>query len=143
MTTVFTHRVQVRYLEVDQQGVVFNMWYLAYLDDAMSAFLEARGLPYPQLRDAGCDVQLVHTEIDWTSGLRFGEEVAVTVDVESVGRSSFTLVFVVSQGAGPAGTARTVYVCVATDGTGKRSLPDSLLRALTTEGAQDLTRGPS
>ena len=30
----FTHRFDVRYLEADQQGVVFNMWYLAYFDDA-------------------------------------------------------------------------------------------------------------
>jgi acyl-CoA thioesterase FadM len=29
------------------------MWYLAYLDDAMSAFLSARGLPYTRMRDDG------------------------------------------------------------------------------------------
>lgn len=132
MTAAFTHRVQVRYLEVDRQGVVFNMWYLAYLDDAMSAFLAARGVPYPQLLDAGHDVQLVHTELDWTAGLRFGEEVAITVSVESVGRSSFTLAFVLAQGAAESCTARTVYVCVATDGTGKRMLPDPLRAALAT-----------
>ena len=37
----FRFPVSVRYLEVDQQGVVFNMWYLAYFDDAMTAFLAA------------------------------------------------------------------------------------------------------
>lgn len=25
----FSHRVEVRYLEVDRQGVVFHMWHLA------------------------------------------------------------------------------------------------------------------
>jgi acyl-CoA thioester hydrolase len=59
----FTHSVEVRYLEVDQQGVVFNMWYLAYLDDAMTAYLLAGGLPYTEMIEAGYDVQLVHTEL--------------------------------------------------------------------------------
>ena len=35
----FTYRHTVRYLEVDAQNVVFNSWYLAWFDDAMSAFL--------------------------------------------------------------------------------------------------------
>jgi len=35
----FAHRHAVRYLEVDAQGVVFNAWYLAWFDDAMTAFL--------------------------------------------------------------------------------------------------------
>src|SRR5437667_12390906 len=49
----FTHPVNVRYLEVDQQGVVFNMWYLAYFDDAMTSFLEEGGLPYVDMLAAG------------------------------------------------------------------------------------------
>lgn len=126
----FTHRVGVRYLEVDQQGVVFNMWYLAYLDDAMTAYLGAHGLPYTVMRDDGYDVQLVHTKLDWTAGLTFGEEAEVDVSVAATGRTSFTLGFTVRGAAGPVCTARTVYVCVATDGSGKRGLPDPLRNAL-------------
>jgi acyl-CoA thioester hydrolase len=127
---VFTHRVGVRYLEVDQQGVVFNSWYLAYLDDAMTAYLEARHLPYTVLRDQGFDVQLVHTELDWTAALGFGDEAAIDVEVAGVGRTSFTLGFAVRGAAGPVCTARTVYVCVATDGSGSCELPAALRDAL-------------
>ena len=35
----FEEPVHVRFLEVDQQGVVFHMWYLAYFEDARNAFL--------------------------------------------------------------------------------------------------------
>lgn len=130
MTEVFTHPVDVRYLEVDQQGVVFNMWYLAYLDDAMTAFLGAHGLPYTVLREEGYDVALVHTELDWVDGLRFGDAVGVDVEVTVVGRTSFTLAFTVRCAAKPVCTASTVYVCVATDGSGKRELPERLRQAL-------------
>jgi acyl-CoA thioester hydrolase len=135
VTATFTYQIQVRYHEIDQQGVVFNMWYLAYLDEAMSAFIEANGLAYTQMQDDGVDVALVHTELDWTSGLRFGRAADVTVRVATVGRTSFTLDFAVQQGGENACTARIVYVCIAMDGTGKKPLP-SLLRAALTDGGE-------
>ena len=115
MTAVFSHPIVVRYHEMDMQGVVFNMWYLAYFDEAMSAFIEANDLAYTQLQDDGFDVQLVHLEVDWTASLRFGEAADVTVDVATVGNTSFALDFAVRQGGSPICTARIVYVCVALD----------------------------
>lgn len=130
--SVHEYRAPVRYLEADQQGVVFNMWYLAYLDEAMTEFLAAQDLSYATLQAGGHDVQVVHTELDWTGGLRWGETVRVQVRPESVGRTSFTLAFDVS---GDAGTvlvrAKTVYVCIRIDGSGKTPIPDALRTVLT------------
>ena len=127
----FTHRVGIRYLEVDQQGVVFNMWYLAYFDDAMTAFLEDRGVPYDELQAAGYDVQLVHTELDWQGSLRWGDEALVDVGVAALGRTSFTLQFAVHSADGtPVATASTVYVVIALDGSGKREVPPTLREVL-------------
>jgi acyl-CoA thioester hydrolase len=134
VTAVFTHPIQVRYHEIDQQGVVFNMWYLAYLDEAMSEFIEANGLAYTHLQNDGFDVQLVHADLDWTSALRFGEAAHVTVEVATVGTTSFALDFVVRQGDRTACTAHIVYVCVALDGAGKQPLPAVLRGALTADG---------
>ena len=131
MPEPFTHRVGIRYLEVDQQGVVFNMWYLAYFDDAMTAFLAERGVPYDELTAAGYDVQLVHTELDWQGSLRWGDEALVDVSVATLGRTSFTLQFEVHAGDGsPVATASTVYVVIALDGSGKQEVPPSLRTAL-------------
>ena len=130
MADVFTHPVDVRYLEVDQQGVAFNMWYLAYFDDAMTAFLEAGDLPYEALVQAGFDVQLVHTEIDWRGGVGFRDDVRVAVSLARLGRTSFTLDFEVRRAGEPVVDGRTVYVCVATDGSGKAEIPALLRDAL-------------
>lgn len=127
----FTHRIEVRYFEVDQQGVVFNMWYLAYLDMAMTAFLEARGLPYDRMQAAGYDVQLVHTELDWQGSLRWGDEALVDVGLAGLGRTSFTLRFAVRTGDDrQVATASTVYVVIAMDGSGKRDIPTALVDSL-------------
>jgi acyl-CoA thioester hydrolase len=122
--------VQIRYLEADQQGVVFNMWYLAYFDDALSAFLARGGLTYPELMASGFDVQLVHSEIDWTGSLRYGDEAAIGVELTVLGTTSFTLAFTVRGPDAVVATGSTVYVVVGTDGSGKRAVPDRLRNAL-------------
>ncbi|GEL20438.1 acyl-CoA thioesterase [Pseudonocardia asaccharolytica] len=130
MADVFLHPVNVRYLEVDAQGVVFNSWYLAYFDDAMTAFLLDRGLRYRDMIEAGYDVQLVRSEIDWKAGIGWGDEIVVAVSTAKVGRTSFALDFEVRRSGEVTCTGRTVYVVVATDGSGKREIPPLIADAL-------------
>ena len=130
MSQPFTHRVDVRYLEVDQQGVVFNMWYLAYFDDAMTAFLDHGGLKYQDMLAAGYDVQLVHADLDWRGGVGWGDDVEVAVSLARRGTTSFTLDFQVLRAGTAVVDGRVVYVVVATDGSGKTPIPDALVSAL-------------
>lgn len=126
------YRVDVPYYQFDQQGVVFNMWYLAWFDSALVWFLDEVGVPYGELLEGGLDQQLVHTEIDWASGVRFGERIEIDVFAQHVGNTSFTLVFEVHRiddaGDTVVATGRTVYVNI--DGSGKAPLPPALRQAL-------------
>jgi acyl-CoA thioester hydrolase len=132
----YEYPLSPRYLEVDRQGIVFNMWYLAYFDEAFAGFLASRGLSYPQLLALGYDASLVHTELDWTAGLAYGEHARVAVSVESLGRTSFTLGFEILRTTGTMDDVvcrgRTVYVVVADDGSGKREIPPALRACLET-----------
>jgi acyl-CoA thioester hydrolase len=131
-TTTYRHRV--RYFEADQQGVVFNMWYLGYFDEAMTRFLEDGGLDYRDMLADGFDVQLVRSEIDWRGSLRWPDEAAIDVSLERSGTTSFTLLFEVRNRSGDdVATGRTVYVVVATDGSGKRPIPARLAAAIGSE----------
>jgi acyl-CoA thioester hydrolase len=118
------------YFQFDQQGVVFNMWYFGWFDDAMTQFLGEVGYPYAAMNADGFDVQLVHTEADWHGAVRYGEQVMIDVTTERVGSTSFTLSFSVRVGAQARSTGRTVYVVVSTDGSGKRPVPPKLRAAL-------------
>src|SRR4051812_40466610 len=111
----FVRPIAVRYLEVDGQGVVFNMWYLAYIDDAMTAYLVAGGLPYQKMIADGYDVQLVHAELDWKDGLRFQDDAELAVSTVRIGSTSFTLRFEFRRDGRPAAAAQVVYVCIGTD----------------------------
>jgi acyl-CoA thioester hydrolase len=130
----FTFAVNVRYMEVDAQGVVFNAWYLTYFDDAMAAFLAARGLPYRAMLDAGYDVQLVRSEIDYKAGVRWQDPIVITVSPSRLGRTSFVLDFQVRRGPEPDAelctNGRTVYVVVDTESYAKREIPTLIKTAL-------------
>jgi acyl-CoA thioester hydrolase len=131
LTAPFITPVAVRYLEVDAQGVVFNAWYLAWFDEAMAAFLADRGLPYRSMMDAGYDVQLVRTEMDWMAGVGFGDRIEVAVSTARIGRTSFALDFQVRRdGTEVTCAARTVYVVIGADGSGKREIPPLIAAAL-------------
>ena len=131
MADAFEFPLRVRYMEADAQGVVFNAWYLTYFDEAFTAFLGARGLSYTALLEAGFDFQLVHSEIDWKGGLRWPDDFRVAVSTARLGRTSFAMDFEVRRNAGEVTcSARTVYVAVATDGSGKCPIPPLLAAAL-------------
>ena len=135
---VFTFPISVRYMEVDAQGVVFNGWYLTWFDEAMTAFLAHRGLPYRSMLDAGYDVQLVRSEIDYRAGVRWGDAVGVAVSCSRIGRTSFGLDFQVRRRIdGDTGTdydvttdGRTVYVMVDAADHTKREIPPVIRDAL-------------
>lgn len=126
----FSMPVRPRYLEVDAQGVVFHMWYLAYFDEALPAFLASRGLDYPTMLDSGVDLAVVRTEVDYRAGLKWGDEAEVTVVPKRLGRTSLVLEFAVVRDGRVAVSARTTYVAIGTDGSGKTDLPQRMREAL-------------
>ncbi len=98
--------IATSYFQYDQQGVVFNMWYFGWFDDAMTQFLGEVGYSYTAMNADGLDVQLVHTEADWRDAVRYGEQVVIDVATERIGSTSFTLSFSVrvGQSVNPAGS---------------------------------------
>lgn len=125
----FAHRVRVRYLEVDQQGVVFNMWYLGFVDDAMDAYLTHREFPLSQFSKYGFDLSLAHLEIDWMGGLHHGDEVDVLMSLARVGRKSLSMDFAFRRGIEFTCVGGIVYVAVSAKGEAI-PVPDQLCEAL-------------
>jgi acyl-CoA thioester hydrolase len=88
---VFRYPVDVRFFEVDSLGVVFNMWYLGWCDEAMSAFMESIGYGYATLRAQGFDAVLRNAQIEWSDSLEAFQHAEIAVRVDDVGTTSFRL----------------------------------------------------
>src|ERR1019366_8390725 len=132
----FRYPVDVRFFEVDSLGVVFNMWYLGWCDEAMSAFMESIGYGYARLRAGGLDAVLRKAELEWVDSLEAFQHAEVAVQVDQVGTTSFRLGYNI-EGVDSSGPERTrgahaaiSYVCVAIDDRKKRAIPPGLREAL-------------
>ena len=86
----FTHRLRVRWAEVDRQGIVFNGHYLTYFDVGITEYYRALGYPYPDgLAEHGTDLYVRKAEVEYHASAEYDDEVDVCVRVERLGRSSF------------------------------------------------------
>jgi YbgC/YbaW family acyl-CoA thioester hydrolase len=95
MTHDIAYQRKVRFSDTDCQGHVFNANYFVYVDDAITDFLDQKGIPYAEILRQGHDMVLVRAECDFRSSARFGETVGVRIWVERMGNTSVTLGFLV------------------------------------------------
>jgi acyl-CoA thioester hydrolase len=139
--TAYRERFRPRYYEIDRQGVMFNMWYLGYLDTGVGGFFAARGLPFDRWEELGFDIQVVHVELDYSAGLTDAGDAELSIAPGRIGTKSFTLEFGFAtdlDAAEPtaAVAGRIVYAVVApvvvgAAPSGAIAIPDVLRTALT------------
>ncbi len=130
MPTSIPVPIRTHYYQFDQQGVVFNMWYLAFLEEARNGYLAARGFSLQHLLDSGHDIQVVHSTIDWSGPATFGDEVIIDARPGRVGTTSFSLDFAVLVNGVQRATAAMAYVIVDAEQWVKAQLPAGLRAAL-------------
>ena len=113
--TGFRHTIAVRFGEVDQQKVVFNAHYLAYIDDTLENWLRPIRAP---AREFGWDMMLKKVTIEWSGSLRSGERLDIDAAVTRVRRTSWEVAFTGTCEGRPVFSANVVYVSVVLgDGT--------------------------
>jgi len=136
----FVHEIRVRYGEVDMQGVVFNAHYLAWVDDAMSAWLEAvgyRGSSWAPPGEApGWDFMVRHATLDWRGSATFGDTARIACRVARWGTTSFDVSFAV-------GVEDAVLVEVVLTYVGVRASADGTPEAAPVPEAFRLLLGPA
>ena len=117
----------VRYVECDQQGVVFNAHYLTWADEASNHWWAAQGLRWDTVA-ARVDPVVRASTLDWTSSARWGDTVTVDAETEKLGRTSVTVRFTVRVEGRVCCVVRNTYV--ATDDGRSTPWPDDIRVAL-------------
>ncbi|MEV6237885.1 thioesterase family protein [Lentzea sp. NPDC051838] len=125
-----SYRFTPRYYEIDGQGVMFFMWYLGHVDEAVDAFFADRGLPHSTWPSNGFDAHAVHVDVDFSSGVRRHDTIEVLLRPSRIGGKSFTLGFEFHRDGELVCRGSVVYATVSTEGHGTIALPDVLVKAL-------------
>jgi acyl-CoA thioester hydrolase len=114
----------VRFVECDQQGVVFNAHYLVWADEASTVWWASIGLPWDDLVARRIDPVVKASTMEWTSSARWGDTVTVDAGAERLGRTSVTVRFTVRVGERVCCVVRNTYV--ATVGGAAVPWPDDV-----------------
>ena len=130
----------VRYVECDQQGIVFNAHHLVWCDEAVTRWFEDTGADYAALTARGLDTRVVSSTLDWSSSARYGDVVDVDAEVERIGRTSFTVAFTIGVAGQPCCRVRTSYVLTDLDRS-PTAVPDDLRQAWLSGAAAQVRGG--
>ncbi len=107
-----TWSAPVRFVECDQQGVVFNAHYLVWADEAATAWWASIGLPWDEIA-ARADPVVKASSLEWSAPVRWGDTVEVDAAAERLGRTSLGLRLTVRVGERVCCVVRTTYVGTA------------------------------
>ena len=126
---MFTHRIRVRYAEIDGQGVVFNAHWLTYFDDSCTRFMDSLGFG-PGFWTVDFDVMLVRAVVEWQGSARFDEWVDIEVAPVRLGTKSFDLRYRATVEGRRACDATITYVAVKPGDNTSIAIPDEVRAAL-------------
>ncbi|MCW2580876.1 MAG: putative thioesterase [Blastococcus sp.] len=103
----------VRFVECDQQGIVFNAHYLVWADEAANTWMDSRGVDWADLNARGLEYVVVASSLEWRSSARWGDTVEVDAEREKLGRTSVTVRFRIRVAERQCCVVRTTYVCTS------------------------------
>ena len=125
--TQYSHRVAIRYGEVDMQGVVFNAHYMAYCDDACDSWLRQQ---LGRFEDLGWEPMVVKAILEWQGAAGMGDVLDIDLEVIRWGRTSFDVGYAGRVGERPVFTATITYVGVNSGDHTPIEPPDNVHEAL-------------
>ena len=129
-TTPFVHRLRVRYIECDMQGIVFNSHYYTWIDLAHTELLrDVLGSPLDVLHALGVDVVVAESSARFFASARFDQEIDVEVRLESLTTTSMTTVHTFRHGETLLAEGRIRHVCMDQTSWGKTPWPDEVRSA--------------
>jgi acyl-CoA thioester hydrolase len=90
----FSHRLKVRYSEIDGQRIVFNAHYLTYIDVAVSEYFQD---VLPQEKAQEFDFVLAKSTLEYKRSACLNDWLTIWCRMEGIGTKSMTMKFIITR----------------------------------------------
>jgi acyl-CoA thioester hydrolase len=127
----FVHRLRVRYVECDMQGIVFNAHYYTWMDVAHTELVRAVLGPLDVLHDLGVDIVIAESSARYLASARYDQEIDIEVRLESLSTTSMVVLHTFRHGDTVLAEGRVRHVCVELDTWTKTPWPERARTAFT------------
>jgi YbgC/YbaW family acyl-CoA thioester hydrolase len=128
----FSHRLRVRWAEVDMQKIVFNAHYLMYFDTAVADYWRALAMPYEEaMHLLQGDIYLKKATVEFNASARMDDRLDIALKCARIGNSSMTFQGAIFRGDELLVTCELVYVFADPSTQTSRPVPPALRELLT------------
>jgi acyl-CoA thioester hydrolase len=117
----FSHRLKVRYSEIDGQKIVFNSHYLTYIDVAVTEYFQQLLQP-----DEAFDFVLAKSTIEYKRSAYLNDWLTIWCRVQKVGNKSMTMNYMITREdeIDPVLLAEIIYVSINNENMVPCPVPD-------------------
>lgn len=123
----FSHRLRVRWAEVDMQKIVFNGHYLMYFDTAIADYWRALALPYyDAMHQFGGDLYMKKATLEYNASAEYDDTLDVGMRCAKIGNSSMFMQGGIFSGEKLLVSGELLYVYADPATQTSRRVPDAL-----------------
>jgi acyl-CoA thioester hydrolase len=108
----FIYCARVRFVDTDASLRIHFTSMLRHFEAAEQEFLRSLGLQFQEMNETGVGFPRVHAECDYTDAVRYDDLLEITVSVERIGRTSYTLTYAAAVEGRPVAHGRITVVAV-------------------------------
>lgn len=131
MSKGFITHNSVRMHDTDMAGLIFFASQFRIAHDAWEDLMAEMGFDFDTLfTKENFAFVIVHAEADYLKPLKAGDKLKITVHVERIGETSFTISYQIDKSNETVGTAKTVHVTVDRSSRKKIPIPKRLKSSL-------------
>jgi acyl-CoA thioester hydrolase len=105
-------RIEVRYAETDQMGIVHHANYLVWFEQARTRLCSDAGFHYADIERRGYLLLVTGAQLSYRGPSRYGDEVDVACWVARVGSRGVTFAYAVTRGDTQLATGTTEHIWV-------------------------------
>lgn len=127
---MFTTKYKIAFCETDPGGILFFAEFFKIAHVAYERFFESLNLEKNYFLDDEYILPIVHSNADYLSPVKFGDELVCEVKVGKIGITSFELVYLLMNKDKTAAKILTKHVAVKKKGFEKAEIPNELLGKL-------------
>ena len=127
---MFITKYKIAFCETDPGGILFFAEFFKIAHVAYERFFESLNLEKNYFLDDEYILPIVHSNADYLSPVKFGDELVCEVKVGKIGTTSFELVYLLMNKDKTAAKILTKHVAVKKEGFEKAEIPKNLLGKL-------------